>query len=333
MNQVDVIAEVGSVHDGSLGNAHCLIDVAADCGADVVKFQTHLAECETLPDAPMPPYFKGEPRFEYFLRTGFSREQWIELKEHCRQREIEFLSSPFSNEAVDLLEDVGVRRYKIGSGEMTNLPLLHHVAATGKPIILSSGMSSWQELDAAMEAIGKHHNQIVLLQCTSEYPCPAANVGLDVMQQMRDRYQVPVGLSDHTLDLFAPIAAVALGADVIEKHLTFSRKMYGSDARHSMEPGPFSEMVRGIREVTVMRQSSVDKDANAARLDEMKQIFEKSVVSIAAIEKDTQITPEMITVKKPGTGIPARRLPEIVGMYATCRIPADTLLTEEMLRA
>jgi N-acetylneuraminate synthase len=148
-----LIAEVGSVHDGSFGNAKCLIDVAAECGADAVKFQTHIAEAETLRDAPMPPYFTGEPRFEYFQRTVFNEAQWRELKAHCQARGVEFLSSPFSVEAVELLEEVGIERYKIPSGEVTNLPYLEHIAQTGKPVLLSSGMSSWAELDEAVNTI------------------------------------------------------------------------------------------------------------------------------------------------------------------------------------
>ena len=182
---VFVIAEVGSVHDGSLGNALCLIDAAADCGVDAVKFQTHIPEAETLPDAPMPSYFKGEPRFEYFKRTGFTVEQWRRLKQRCDERGILFLSSPFSEQAVDLLESVGVEQYKIPSGEVTNLPMLGKIAQLKKPVLLSSGMSSWPELDHAVETVREHHNDLTVLQCTSEYPCSYERVGLNVMLEMR----------------------------------------------------------------------------------------------------------------------------------------------------
>ena len=330
-SSVLIIAEVGSVHDGSFGNAQKLIEVAAQSGADAVKFQTHIAAAETLRDAPMPPYFKGEPRYEYFERTSFSRDQWMALKAHCEAKGVEFLSSPFSIEAVELLEAVGVARYKVPSGEVTNLPLLEVIAQTGKPVLLSSGMSSWAELDEAVNTILRHHDRLTVLQCTSEYPCPYEEVGLNVMLEMRERYGLPVGLSDHTLTNYAAFAAVALGASVIEKHLTFSRCMYGSDARHSLEPKEFADLVQGIRATETMLASPVDKDATAACLREMKDIFEKSVVSLVKIPAGTVITAGMVGVKKPGTGIPARRLPKIIGR-TTCRhVAKDQLLNEEDL--
>ena len=326
-----MIAEVGSVHDGSFGNACKLIEAAAAAGANAVKFQTHVARAETLRDAPPPPYFQGEPRFEYFTRTSFSLPQWRLLKAHCEAHRVEFLSSPFSIEAVELLESVGVTRYKVGSGEVTNLPMLEVIARTGRPVILSSGMSSWSELDAAVAVIRRYHDRVTLLQCTSEYPCSVEQVGLNVMLEMRQRYGVPVGLSDHTLTNYAAFAAVALGASVIEKHFTFSRLMYGSDARHSLEPDEFADLVRGIRAIDAMLAHPVDKDAMAARLHPMKEIFEKSVVTVVDIPAGTVLEGSMLAVKKPGTGIPARRLEEVIGRVARRDIPADTLLREEDL--
>ncbi len=326
--RIQIIAEVGSVHDGSLGNAKKLIEAAAACGVDAVKFQTHIAEAETLPDAPMPPYFKGEPRFEYFQRTGFSQAQWRELKEHCQAQGVEFLSSPFSVEAVELLERVGVERYKIPSGEVTNLPLLEAVAETGKPVLLSSGMSSWDELDRAVETIRRRHQQIVVMQCTSEYPCPYQEVGLNVMQEMGRRYGLPVGLSDHTLTAYACYAAATLGATVLEKHFTFSRLMYGSDAPHSLEPAELKDLVQGVRAIETMLNSPVDK-GDASRFGEMKRIFEKSLVSLAPIPAGAEFTPQVVGVKKPGTGIPAARFHEVMGKKAARDIPAGRLLQED----
>jgi sialic acid synthase SpsE len=194
-----IITEVGSVHDGSFGNARKLIDIATQCGADAVKFQTHIAAAETLRDAPMPAYFRGEPRYEYFERTSFTKEQWQDLKSYCEEQKVEFLSSPFSIEAVQLLETVGVVRHKIPSGEVSNLPLLEAIAETGKPVFLSSGMSSWEELDTAVNTFLRRHSQLTVLQCTSEYPCPYEEVGLNVMLEMRDQYRLPLELCDHTL--------------------------------------------------------------------------------------------------------------------------------------
>jgi N-acetylneuraminate synthase len=328
--KVLMIAEVGSVHDGSFGNAQKLIDLAAECGADAVKFQTHIAAAETLRDAPMPPYFTGEPRYEYFERTAFSLEQWQALKAHCEERGVEFLSSPFSIEAVELLEKVGVTRYKVPSGEITNLPLLKVIAQTGKPVLLSSGMSSWAELDEAVNTILACHNQLTVLQCTSDYPCPYEQVGLNVLLEMRERYKLPVGLSDHTLTNYAAFTAVVLGASVIEKHFTFSRYMYGSDAKHSLEPTEFADLVQGIRAIETMLGSKVDK-GNVARFATMKATFEKSVVSLVDIPEGTLITEAMIGIKKPGTGILAKRFGEVLGKRVRRRIPKDTLIREEDL--
>lgn len=323
--RVFIIAEVGSTHDGSFGNAKCLIDAAAECSVDAVKFQTHIAEAETLPNAPMPSYFADEPRYQYFQRAGFSREQWHALKAHCEARSVEFISSPFSIEAVELLEGVGVARYKIPSGEVTNLPYLKVVAQTRKPILLSSGMSSWGELDAAVNTILCYHDHVTVLQCTSEYPCPYEHVGLNVMLEMKERYRLPVGFSDHTLTNYAAYAAVVLGASVVEKHFTMSRRMYGSDARHSLEPAEFADMVSGVRAIETMLASRLDKNA-IEKFREMKEIFEKSLVSLVDIPLGTRITREMVGIKKPGTGLPAWHLEQVVGRRVARTVPAHKLL-------
>lgn len=328
--RVLVIAEIGSVHDGSFGNALRLIDAAAEAGADAVKFQTHIAEAETLRDAKSPSYFSAEPRFEYFTRTGFSLEKWQKIASHCRERNVEFMSSPFSEEAVDLLEQVGMQRYKIPSGEVTNVPMLEKIAALGKSVILSSGMSPWDELDRAVGVVKASRSGLAVLQCTSEYPCPPERVGLNVMLEMRDRYGVPVGLSDHTVNPYATLAAVALGATVIERHLTFSRKMYGSDAKHSLEPAELADLIRGIREIEVMRATDVDKD-NIENLREMKSIFEKSVVALKHVAAGAVFERDALGIRKPGTGLPAARLKDVVGRRAARDVTAGRVLVEDDL--
>lgn len=325
-----IIAEIGMNHDGSLGIAGRMIDVAAECGASAAKFQTHIAGAETVRGAPPPPYFSAEPRFEYFERTAFRPEQWRALAARCAERGIEFLSSPFSIEAVELLEAVGVARYKVPSGEVTNLPYLEAIAGTGKPVLLSSGMSSWAELDAAVDTVLKYHDRLTVLQCTSEYPCPYPQVGLNVLAEMRERYRLPVGLSDHTLTSYASFAAVVLGATVIEKHFTLSRHLYGSDARHSLEPGELRDLVQGIRAIETMLTHPVDK-SDAGRFATMKAVFQKSLVALTDIPAGAVIRPEMIGTKKPGTGLPPARLPDVVGRRAARAIAADQLLGEEDL--
>ena len=325
MSDVFVIAEAGMNHDGSLGNAIRLAEVAAEAGADAVKFQLHDAEAETTRDAPSPPYFQHETRWEYFQRTAFSDEEWRTLKGACDAAGIEFLCAPFSLEALERLESLGVERYKIGSGEVTNLDLIRAAAATGKPVLLSSGMSTWEELDAAVEAAGEH---LTVLQCTSEYPTPPERVGLNLLADLRERYGKPVGLSDHSVGPYASFAAVALGAAVVEKHFTLSKEMYGPDAAVGLEPHELEELVDGVREISAILAAPVDKDAAAGGLGEMKRIFEKSVVAVTDIPAGATLEREMLAAKKPGTGIPARRLPELVGRRAAADIAADTVLTE-----
>ena len=322
-----LIAEIGSTHDGSAGIARNSIAVAASCGATAVKFQTHIPQFETTRDAPAPPFFKHEPRFEYFQRTGFSRDVWRQLVESAHEVGIALISSPFSIEAVAILEEAGIDQYKVASGEVTNLPLLRAIASTGKPVILSSGMSPWSELDAAVEALAAARGRLSLLQCTSMYPCPYDRVGLNVITEMRARYGLPIGLSDHTTTNYASFAAAALGANVIEKHFTLSRHLYGSDAANSIEPTEFRDLAEGIRAIEAMRAATVDKD-RIDELNDMRRIFQKSLVAAVDIPKGALIAASMLAIKKPGTGLAPARLSEIVGRRTRRPIAADTVLTD-----
>src|SRR2546421_4315111 len=323
---VYVIAEAGMNPDGSLGNAIRMVEVAAEAGADAVKFQLHDAAAESTRVAPSPPYFQHESRWDYFQRTAFADDQWRTLREACDRAGIEFVCAPFSLEALERLEGIGVARYKIGSGEVTNLALVRAAAASGKPVLVSSGMSTWEELDAAVEAAGENAS---VLQCTSAYPTPPARVGLNLLAELRERYGKPVGFSDHSLGPYAAFAAVALGATIVEKHFTLSKEMYGPDAALALEPHELDELVDGIREISDILEAPVDKDAEAHALAEMKQIFQKSVVSSREIPAGAVISREMVAAKKPGTGIPAQRLDEVVGLRARRTIAADTVLTED----
>jgi N-acetylneuraminate synthase len=327
MSAVNVIAEVGMTHDGSLGHAIRMAETAAECGVDAVKFQLHDAQAETTRAAPSPPYFKHETRWEYFERTAFTDDEWARLKQACEDAGVEFLCSVFSVESVDRLEGIGVERYKIGSGEVTNLELVRRVAETRKPVLLTSGMSSWAELDAAVAAAGE---DVTILQCTSSYPTPPERVGLNVIAELRERYGRPVGFSDHTLGLAAPFAAVALGAVVVEKHFTLSNESYGPDAALALEPDELDDLVAGIREIEAMLANPVDKD-DLEPFAEMKRVFEKSVVTVADIPAGAKIERGMLAAKKPGTGIPAARISDVVGRVARNDIAADTVVTEDLI--
>src|ERR687886_658471 len=325
---VFVVAEAGMNHDGGLGNAFPMAEGAAEAGAEGGNFQLQDPEAERTRDAPSPPYFQHESRFEYFRRTAFTDDQWRRVKEACEAAGVEFVCAPFSLEALERLEALGTARYKIGSGEVTNLALVRAAAATGKPVLLSSGMSTWEELDAAVEADGEN---VTILQCTSEYPTPPERGRLNLLGELRERYGRPVGLSDHTLGPYACFAAVALGATVVEKHFTLSKEMYGPDAALALEPHELEELVDGVREIEAMLAAPVDKDAEAAALVEMKRVFEKSVVAAADIPAGATIERSMLAAKKPGTGIPAARIDEVVGRTAARDLPEDTVLTEDLL--
>lgn len=326
-----IIAEVGSVHDGSFGNALKLVELATSVGADCVKFQMHLADSESLLDAPSPYFFSDEGRVEYFNRTSFSEDQWIRLKEHSDNSGIEFLCSPFSIEAVEILERVGVSAYKIPSGEVTNIPMLERVVATGKPIYLSTGMSSWAEIERALE-VCSDVEQLVLMQCTSQYPCELESVGINVLAEMNERFgnQVVLGFSDHTTGLVASIAAATVGARIIEKHLTFSRKMYGSDASNATEPEEFGQLVKMLRQTWNLIEHKVDKD-DLSPVTKMKEIFEKSIVSARELTAGSKLHFEDLAFKKPGTGISAREYQRVIGRVVKRNLPANQKLSFEDL--
>jgi N-acetylneuraminate synthase len=260
-----VVAEVGLSHDGSLGLAHAFIDEIARNGADAVKFQTHIAEAESTPAEPFRVKFSRQDatRYEYWQRIAFSEPQWQGLADHARERGLVFLSSPFSREAVDLLERVGMEMWKIASGEIGNLPLLDAMIATGRPILLSSGMSDMVEMDKAVDRVRRAGLPLAVLQCTTAYPCPPERVGLNMIPFFRARYGCSVGLSDHSGTIYPGLAAVTLGAEVVEVHVTMSRGMFGPDVPASITMEELRALVDGIRFVERMRASPVDKDAIA----------------------------------------------------------------------
>ncbi|MCG8526607.1 MAG: N-acetylneuraminate synthase family protein [Opitutales bacterium] len=310
--KIEIIAEIGSVHDGSFGNACRLIELASECGATTVKFQTHISDAETTRSAPSPSYFSSENRFDYFKRTAFSESQWKSLKNRTEDLGLGFLSSPFSLEAVDLLENIGVSAFKIPSGEVTNLPLLEKLAVLERKVWISSGMSDWNELDSAVELLKSGRCETGVMQCTSLYPCPPQKVGFNIIQEMKSRYGIPVGFSDHTSEIYAAIASVCLGVAAIEKHLTFSKKMYGSDAANSLEPDQFLSMTRGIREVEHIVSNPVDK-SDMTQFAEMKDVFQKSIVAARDLKVGERISLDDLSFKKPGIGVSAAEYKDFLG--------------------
>lgn len=328
-----IIAEVAQAHDGSLGMAHAFIDAAARAGADAIKFQTHIAAAESTPGEPWRVKFSYQDvtRYDYWKRMGFSEEHWHGLKQHADERGLKFLSSPFSVEAVELLERVGVAAWKIASGEVSNGPMFERIAATGLPVLLSSGMSSLAEIDAAAALVKTHGLPLTVLQCTTMYPTPPEKIGLNLIPFFRERYGCAVGLSDHSGTIYAGLAAAAIGIDVLEVHITLSREAFGPDVPASVTTLELAEMVKGIRFIEKINANPVDKEAMAQELAPLRDLFTKSLVIRLDLPAGTVLKAEHLAIKKPGTGLPANRLNEVVGKRLRRAVVADELLQEQDL--
>jgi N-acetylneuraminate synthase len=312
---VELVAEIGQAHDGSLGLAHSFIDALAGTGVHAVKFQVHIAEAESSHAEPFRVHFSKQDatRFDYWRRMEFTPEQWAGIKAHCDEKGIEFFASPFSVAAVNLLENLGVRRYKIGSGEMANLLMLDRIAQTGKPIILSSGLSTFEDLDQTIEFLRPFGNKLSLLQCTTNYPTKAANLGLNVISQLKARYGIPIGFSDHSGTIFAAIAAVALGAELLEFHVVFDRRQFGPDSSSSLEVRELGELVHGVRFVSEALASPMDK-SQLHVLPDLRRIFGKSLAINDDLPAGHRLRVEDLESKKPGDcGIPAAEFQRVIG--------------------
>jgi N-acetylneuraminate synthase len=328
-----IIAEVAQAHEGSLGMAHAYIDAVADAGADGVKFQTHIASAESTRSEPWRVKFSPQDasRYDYWKRMEFDEGSWIGLRQHAEERALAFLSSPFSLEAVELLNRVGVSAWKIPSGEVTNLPMLGRILQSRLPVFLSSGMSSLAELDRAVEFVAKADVPIVVLQCTSAYPCPPEKIGLNLLEDFGERYRCAVGLSDHSGTIFPGLAAATMGAAVVEVHVTMSRRMFGPDVSASITVEELETLVNGVRFIEVMNANPVDKDGMSGELQPLRQLFMKSVVARLDLAEGTVLREEHLAAKKPGNGIPINRIPDVVGRRLKRRVSADQLLAEDDL--
>ena len=325
-----VIGEVGQAHDGSLGLAHSFVDAIADAGADAVKFQTHIAHAESTAAEPFRVSFSQQDgsRYEYWRRMEFREDEWHGVAQHAAERGLLFLSSPFSLEAVDLLERIGVPAWKVGSGEVSNAPLLEAMATTGKPVLLSSGMSPLDELDRAVDAL-RDRVPFAVLQCTSKYPSPPERIGLNLIDELSVRYGSPIGLSDHSGTIYPSLAAATLGAAVIEVHVTLSREMFGPDVPASITTAELRELVDGVRFIHETLLHPVDKDQVAEELADVRRSFTKSIVAARDLAHGDVLTPDDLALKKPGTGLPPERLPTLVGRRVRRDISTDALIQVE----
>ncbi len=314
-----IIAEAGVNHNGSIELAKKLIDIAAEAGADFVKFQTFKAETLVTQTADKAEYQKGitntgESQFEMIKKLELDRKTHEELIDYCKQIDIQFLSTAFDNDSIDLLDELNIPLFKIPSGEITNLPYLRHIGKMGKPIIMSTGMSTLDEVYNALNILiesGAEKEQITILHCNTEYPTPMEDVNLKAMLTIKDELGVKIGYSDHTLGIEVPIAAVAMGATVIEKHFTLGRNMPGPDHAASLEPNELREMVTIIRNIEKAMGDGIKKPSPS----EIKNIpiARKSIVAKKPIKKDQLFSEENLTVKRPGTGISPMEWDAVIG--------------------
>ena len=324
-----LIAEVAQAHDGSLGTAHAFIDAAADAGADAIKYQTHIADAESTLDEPFRVKFskQDDTRLDYWRRMEFTQEQWAGLAAHAAERGLHFLSSAFSLEAVALLRRLDVPVWKIASGEVRTRGMVAAICADAKPVLLSTGMSPWADIDAAVLQIREAGSPVAVLQCVSRYPTPLTEIGLNVMDDMRARYGCPVGLSDHSGQPWPALTAIARGAAVVELHLTLSERMFGPDVPSSLTVDQF-RMVSDMRDaVATMDAHGADKDHVAEDLADMRAMFERSLAPKRNLIAGTIVTEDMLVAKKPATGIPENDIGAVVGRKLVRDVPSDRLIS------
>jgi sialic acid synthase SpsE len=330
-----IVAEIGANHNRDLDIAHELIDRSAEAGADAVKFQTYSGDRIYSRKTPRFQYLKGtsdKTPAELLEEISLPREWQAPLAEYAAQRGVHFFSAPFDHEAVAELNEIGVPALKIASFEIVDLPLIRRAAATGRPLLISTGMATLGEVEDAVRAAEEAGAPGVgLMQCTSVYPAPAERANLRAMATMREAFGVPVGLSDHTEGLSVPIAAAALGAAFIEKHVTLDRTMRGPDHAFALEPDPMRAMVEGIREAQAALGDGRKSGPGPEESLEMYQLARRSLIVTRDLAAGTMLEPDMLTVKRPGWGIRPKELDRVLGRPLRMDVEADEILTWEMV--
>lgn len=330
MEHTFIIAEAGDNHNGSFDLALKLVDKAVEAGADCVKFQTFVTENVISKFAEKAEYQKEntgaeESQFDMVKKLELSFEQFRKIQKYCQQKGIMFLSTPFDLDSIDFLQEIGIPFWKIPSGEITNLPYLEKIAHTGKDIIMSTGMCTMQEIEEGLRILRKNGaGKITLLHCNTEYPTPYNDVNLRAMQTLRDRFQVPVGYSDHTKGIEVPIAAVACGASVIEKHFTLDHNMEGPDHKASLEPEELNKMVKAIRNIE-LAMGSKDKFPTESEKKNI-EIARKSIVAKRDIKKGEVLSEDNLYIKRPGNGISPMRWYDVLGTIAIKDFQEDELI-------
>lgn len=330
-----VVAEIAQAHDGSLGTAHAFIDLAAEAGAWAVKFQAHLAAAESTSEEPwrVPFSRQDNSRYDYWKRMEFSADQWAGLKAHASERNLSFIVSPFSCEAVDLIAPLGVDAWKVASGEVGHRRLIDRILVEKVPVFISSGMSGWEEMETLVELILSHSREFALFQCDTAYPSPPASWGLNVLGEMSKRFGCPVGLSDHSGDIYAGLAAASLGAAFIEIHLALNKGAFGPDVSSSVTPEQLTRLVEGTRQISLALQNPVDKNARAETLAPVRAKFGRSAALKHPLPRGSILRAEDLSLKKPAGGFAESDMPRLVGRKLATDLEANVLLRENHLES
>jgi len=328
-NKCLIIAEVGQAHDGSLSLAHSYIDAVAKTGADAIKFQTHIAKYESSKYEKFRvnrKYQKDKTRYDYWERMEFSEKEWLGLFNHASDQKLIFMSSPFSIEAAQMLNRIGIKIWKVASGEFYNKPLLEFLVSTKKPILLSTGMSSIKEIDEKIKFLKKYSQPKLLFQCTSQYPTDPRDLGINVLDQFKKRYKIPVGFSDHSGQIASGISAYVAGARALEVHVTLSKNIFNFDLDSSLNMNEMSELTKGIRFLESALSNPVDKDKVAKKMSKMKNNFTCSIMLKNDMKKGDMISFTDLSFKKPGLGIPAEQYDKLIGKKLKKDVKASTLI-------
>lgn len=323
-----LIAEVAQAHDGSLGFAHSFIDIAADAGVDAIKFQTHIASAESTHDEKfrVPFSFEDTTRFDYWRRMEFTGQQWEGLACHASEKGLIFMSSCFSVEAVEMMRGLGMPAWKVGSGEVESDELLDAMAAGGEPILLSTGIAGLSALERQVERISRKQVPVALFQCTTRYPTPLEEVGLNVIDEFNRCFGCPVGLSDHSGSIWPSVAAMARGAALIEVHIAMHRQQFGPDTAASLDPAQLRQLTEARDAIAAMLQRPVDKDLAGKGMGDTRKLFGKSLALKAPLPAGTVLRPEHLTLKKPGGGLGRQAAVELIGRRLARSVPAYRLL-------
>lgn len=325
-----LIAEIAQAHDGSLGFAHSFIDLASRAGADAIKFQVHIADAESTLDEEfrVPFSFEDANRFEYWKRMEFRKEQWAELKKHAEEVGLVFFASAFSLEAVALLENLEVEIWKISSGEIENEALAARILDTKKPVLISTGMSTLEMALTKSNEFTRHGVVTGLFQCTTQYPTPFENVGLNILDDMREEFSGPVGLSDHSGSEYPSIAAIARGANMIEVHLCMNKNQFGPDTSSSLDSEQFTRLKDARDCFHTMISNPVDKSLVAERAASTRILFAQSLAPKRALTKGHKMSAEDFSTKKPGTGLMASEIAKYIGRELARDVSPERLFRE-----